>query len=328
MIRFGVIGTNSITEKFIKSACQNDKFQLNAVYSRTSERGKEFALKYGVDQVYTSLDEMAQSSDIDAVYIASPNSCHGKQSLIFLENNKHVLCEKTIASNLKELDVMIASAKKNKVLLMEAMITSFLPNFKSIKDNMHKIGKIRRYYGTYCQYSSRYDKYKNGENPNTFNPEFSNGSIMDIGIYCIYPLIQLFGEPKSITAKGVLLDSGVDGEGSILLEYDDMDAVITHSKIANSALSSEIQGELGQILINQLPLLKEININYRNGDIEDINICQDKLPMYYELTEFINLIESGKTESDINTYEISRIVMNVLETSRKQMGVLFPCDID
>lgn len=245
MIRFGVVGTNWITDEFIRCAKLTKDFKLNAVYSRTEERAAEFAEKYSVEAIFTDLESMAKSNLIDAVYIASPNSYHACQAKIFLENKKHVLCEKPIASNLSELEEMVKSAKENQVLLMEAMTSAFLPNFKIIKDNLFKIGKVRRYFGSYCQYSSRYDKYKLGENPNTFNPEFSNGSLMDIGIYCLYPLIHLFGKPNDIYANGVILKSGVDGEGELILNYDNMDAIIIHSKISNSYLQSEIQGEEG-----------------------------------------------------------------------------------
>lgn len=326
MINFGIIGTSWISNEFIRCANLTGDFKLNAVYSRTEERAAQFASKYMAKEIFTSLEDMAKSNLIDAVYIASPNSCHAYQAKIFLKNKKHVLCEKPIASNLSQLEDMIDVAKQNKVLLMEALKSSFLPNFKTIKENLYKIGKIRRYFGTYCQYSSRYDKYKAGENPNTFNPQFSNGSVMDIAIYCIYPLIQLFGKPNDISAKGVILESGVDGEGSILLSYDDMDAVIIHSKITNSSLPSEIQGEKGNIIIDKIHTPENIKIVYRNGEVEDITVDQSNNIMYYEAKEFMELIKAGKTESSINSYSISKNVMKILDEARKQMGVIYPSD--
>ncbi|MFD3155702.1 Gfo/Idh/MocA family protein [Haloimpatiens sp. FM7330] len=326
MIRFGVIGTNWITDEFIRCANLTGDFTLNAVYSRTEQKAVKFAQKHSVDLIFTNLEDMAKSNSIDAVYIASPNSFHARQAKLFLQNKKHVLCEKPISSNLLELEEIIKVAKENKVLLMEAMKSSFLPNFKSIKENLYKIGKIRRYFGTYCQYSSRYDKYKAGKNPNTFNPEFSNGSIMDIGIYCIYPLIHLFGKPNNVIANGFILKSGVDGEGSLLLSYDDMDAVIMHSKITNSSLPSEIQGEEGNIIIDKIHTPENIKIFYKNGEVEDITVPQSKDIMYYESKEFIDLIKEDKIESTINSYSISKNVMEVLEKAREQMGVSYPSD--
>ena len=100
---------------------------------------------------------MAVSQEIDAVYIATPNSYHAEQAILFLQNGKHVLCEKPLAVNATEVARMIQSAKDHNALLMEAMKSTLLPNFKVIQDNLHKIGPIRRYFASYCQYSSRYE---------------------------------------------------------------------------------------------------------------------------------------------------------------------------
>lgn len=326
MVRFATIGTNWITDKFIESASLVENFSLEAVYSRTDKRAKEFAQKYGVKNTFTDLEKMAKSNMIDAVYIASPNSFHAAQSILFLENNKHVLCEKPIASNVKELKQMINAAQENEVLLMEAMKSTLLPNFQAIRDNLDKIGRIRRIVSNYCQYSSRYDPYKQGKNPNTFNPKFSNGSLMDLGVYCIYPILFFFGAPNSVNANGVALDSGVDGEGIVNLKYDDKDAVVIHSKITDSALSSEIQGEEGNIVIDEISTLEEVKIVYRNGETEDISCSQAKPIMYYEIKEFIANIESNKLESSINSYKLALEVMKVLERARKQIGVIYPAD--
>ena len=162
MIRFGVVGTNWITESFISAAKEHPDFQLTAVYSRAEETAQAFAQKFGVKNIFTSLSEMANSSDIDAVYIASPNSFHARQTIVFLEHGKHVLCEKPIASNKTELEAMVTAAKKHNVLLMEALKSTTVPNFRIASENIHKIGKVRSFFASYCQYSSRYDAYKAG----------------------------------------------------------------------------------------------------------------------------------------------------------------------
>lgn len=326
MVRFGVVGTNWITEAFISGAKNHQDFQLAAVYSRSEEKARDFAGKYGVELTFTSLEEMAKSGAIDAVYIASPNSLHASQAITFMENGKHVLCEKAIASNSGELEEMIQTARKNNVLLMEALKSTLLPNFKAVQENLSRIGKIRRYFGSYCQYSSRYDAYKDGTVLNAFNPEFSAGSLMDIGIYCIYPAVVLFGEPKSIQATGYVLESGVDGEGSLLLKYDEMDAVIMFSKITNSSLPSEIHGEDGNIRIDKISTPEKVKILYRDGRTEDLSREQIADNMFYEAEEFINLIQAGKTESENNSLENSRITMKILDEARRQMGVSFPSD--
>ncbi|WP_210365838.1 Gfo/Idh/MocA family oxidoreductase [Bacillus sp. REN3] len=323
MVRFGVVGTNWITEEFIKGASHHSDFRLAAVYSRTVERAAEFAGKYGVDAAFADLEEMAKSAVIDAVYIASPNSLHARQAIIFMKNGKHVLCEKAIAANGRELEEMARTAEKHGVLLMEAMKSTLLPNFKAIQDNLDKIGTIRRYFASFCQYSSRYDAYKNGVILNAFNPEFAGGSLMDIGIYCVYPLVILFGEPDTVQANGYLLESGVDGEGSLLLKYGGMDAVIMFSKITDSSLPSEIHGEKGNIRIDRISNPQKVELIHRGGRTEELTREQMADNMYYEAEEFIRLIKEGKTESSNNSLENSRITMKILDEARRQMGVTF-----
>ncbi|WP_238886000.1 Gfo/Idh/MocA family protein [Clostridium sp. YIM B02551] len=326
MVRFGVVGTNWITEAFIKGASLNKDFKLTAVYSRNYEKGKEFADKYSVDNIFTDINKMAASNVIDAVYIASPNSLHAPQAIIFLNNKKHVISEKAFASNEKEALAMINAANENNVLLMEAMKITLLPGFEAIKANLSKIGTVRRFTFSYCQYSSRYDKYKQGEILNAFDPKFSNGSLMDIGVYCIHPMIHLFGTPKNIKASGLIFHNGIDGEGSLIAEYDGMDGILTYSKISNSYIPSEIQGEKGSILINSITTQKSIKIIYNNGETEDISVPQIEDDMYYEANEFISLINENKLESSINSHNRSLEVIRVTENVRKQIGLVFPAD--
>jgi predicted dehydrogenase len=150
--------------------------------------------------------------------------------------------------------------------------------------------------------------------------------MMDIGIYCLYPLVVLFGKPEEVKASGVMLETGVDGEGSIVLRYKDMDAVVMFSKITDSALPSEIQGENGRIVLDKINVPEKVEILYRNGETEDLSQEQLNKPMYYEAAEFIELINNGKTESDINSLETSLTVMEIMDEYRRQMGIVFPAD--
>jgi scyllo-inositol 2-dehydrogenase (NADP+) len=325
MIRFGVIGTNKITDNFLEGATELSDFKLTAVYSRTEEKAQAFAEKHGAEATFTSLQEMANSALIDAVYIASPNSLHAEQSIIFMNAGKHVLCEKPMASNKHEVLQMVETATRNGVLLMEAMKSTVMPNMQMVRENLHKIGQIRRFVANYGQYSSRYDAYKEGTVLNAFNPKFSNGSLMDIGVYGVYPVVSMLGMPQSIKAEGVMLESGVDGEGSILLGYEDKEAVIMFSKITDSHLPSEIQGENGSILIDKIGSPMDVKIHYRDGSIEDLSQSQSHT-MMYEAKEFIELIQAGKDQSSINSHENSLRSIEVMDEARKQIGVVFPAD--
>ncbi|WP_410513596.1 Gfo/Idh/MocA family oxidoreductase [Paenibacillus sp. BR2-3] len=326
-IRFGVVGTNWITDRFVQAGLESEEFILTAVYSRMEEKGKSFAAKYAGAAIYTDLEEMVSSSEVDAVYIASPNSMHAEQAIVCLNHGKHVLCEKPIASNSAELQRMIEAARNNDVLLMEAMKSTFMPNFRLVKDNLYKIGRVRRYFASYCQYSSRYDAFRQGTVLNAFNPAYSNGSLMDLGIYCLYPMVALFGKPESVQATGVLLSSGVDGEGSMVMRYADMDAVVMHSKIADSYLSAEIQGENGTMVIDKINQPYEVKIRYRDGTVEELTQPQVYEAMYYEIEEFITLLKNGERESGMNSHANSLAVAEVMEEARAQIGLRYASDL-
>ena len=326
IIRFGVIGTSEITQVFLKGAKLVEKFKLAAVYSRKEETAREFADKYGVKTIFTSLEEMAKSDEIDAVSIASPNSFHAKQAIIFMKNKKHVLCEKAFASNIKEVEEMIKVAKENNVVLMEAMRTTLTPNFKIVMENIYKLGKIRRYFSSFCKYSSRYDKYREGVVLNAFKRELSNGALMDIGVYTIYPMITLFGEPKEIKATSYMLESGVDGEGSVIFKYDEIEGTVIYSKISNSYLPTEIQGEEGTMIIDKINEVNSVKIVYKDGNIEELSTKQEEDSMCYEIDEFVNLIINNKKESNINSLENSKIVMKIMDNVRSQIGLEFIAD--
>ncbi|MNI17693.1 Glucose--fructose oxidoreductase precursor [compost metagenome] len=326
-IRFGVIGTNWITDRFIQAGLENEEFILTAVYSRTVEKGRDFAAKYAGASIYTNLEEMVASGEVDAVYIASPNSMHAEHALVCMNHGKHVICEKPAASNSAELRAMIEAARSNDVLFMEAMKSTFMPNFGVIKDNLYKLGQVRRYFAGYCQYSSRYDAYRQGTVLNAFNPAYSNGSLMDLGIYCLYPMVALFGKPESVRAVGLMLASGVDGEGSIVMRYPDMDAVVMHSKIADSYLPAEIQGENGTMVIDKINQPYQVKIHYRDGTVEELTLPQVFEPMYYEVEEFISLIKNGQRESHVNSHANSLAVAEVMEEARAQIGLRYASDL-
>ncbi|MBD0383792.1 Gfo/Idh/MocA family protein [Paenibacillus sedimenti] len=326
MIRFGIIGTNWITETFIEAAKETGEFALTAVYSRTEDKAREFAAKFEIPHQFTDLETFVRSGEFDAVYIASPNSLHAEQAVLCMNHGKHVLCEKPAASNARELAAMVATAEQNNVVFMEALKSTLMPNFQAIQDNLHKIGPVRRYFASYCQYSSRYDAYKQGTVLNAFNPVFSNGSLMDLGIYCIYPLAVLFGKPDRIQANAILLESGIDGEGSLLLGYKDMDAIIMHSKITSSYAPTEIQGENGTMVIDKINEPEKVEIRYRGGVVEDLTRPQSTRTMMYEAAEFIRLIKSGTLESRTNSHATSTVVAGIMTEARRQVGLVFPAD--
>ena len=334
-VRFGIVGTNFISDWVIAGARQDARFELTAVYSRKQETADAFAAKHGIPHTFISLEEMASSPLVDAVYIASPNFLHAEQSILCMQHGKHVLCEKPLASNAREARAMIAASEQYGVTLMEAMKPTLTPNFRAVQANLKRVGTIRRYFSAYCQYSSRYDKFKEGVVLNAFRPELSNGAMMDIGVYTIYPMVVLFGKPKRIQASGILLSSGVDGQGAVNFSYDDMNATVLYSKIANSSLPTEIEGEEGNIQLDRVNIISRVTFQPRvaaasgRGTIaepEDISVAADRDEYYYEVAEFIDLVLSGKRESAVNSHTNSLLTVEIIDEVRRQLGVVYPAD--
>ena len=334
-IRFGVVGTNFITDWVIAGAREDARFELAAVCSRTKERAEEFAAKHNIPHIFTSLEEMAASDKVDAIYIASPNYAHAEQSILCMNNGKHVLCEKPMAANAHEARRMVECSRKNGVALMEAMKSTLSPNFLAAKANLNRIGTPRRYFASFCQYSSRYDKFKEGVVLNAFRPELANGAMMDIGVYTIYPLVVLFGKPQAINAQGVVLSSGVDGQGAVNMQYDGLNATVLYSKIANSQLPAEIEGEDGNILIDRIQTPVDVRFyprqapasgHEKRAEGELLSQPEEHNEYYYEVKEFIDLIEQGRVESEINSHESSITTLEIIDEVRRQLGVSVPAD--
>lgn len=324
MINFAVIGSHWISEKFVDATRIKNQLSLCAVYSRTLSSAQIFADKFAVTSCYDNLATLAQDDNVQAVYIASPNSLHFVQAMQMLNAGKHVICEKPLASNATQVELLFDTAIKNGVILFEAYMSAHLPNFKVVEQNLANIGRLRKANLSYCQYSSRYPAYLAGENPNTFNPQFCNGSIMDIGYYCVAFSVALFGKPNAIQAQAVLLDSGVDGCGTAILDYGDFCVTIDHSKISDSQLPSEIQGEQGSLVIEHIAQCKKVGLYQQQ--LGDLSTTQVDNCMFYETQFFAQQIQAKKI--DAQAMQRSKITAAVITEIRALTGVVFPADRD
>jgi predicted dehydrogenase len=167
---------------------------------------------------------------------------------------------------------------------------------------------------------------KEGIVMNAFDPALSNGAVMDLGVYTIFPMVVLFGRPLKISATGLKLSTGADGQGAVNFEYEGMNATVLYSKIADSALPTEIQGEDGTITADRINIINKVSLKNRNGEEKIISSPDVIHEYYYEVAEFINLIQEGKRESQINSHENSLITIEIVDEIRKQLGVKYPAD--
>lgn len=324
MINFGTIGTGWITSSFIEAAQLSKEFQLVGVYSRTEENAKILADTYGAAYVFSDLEEMARNEKIDVVYIASPNSVHYEQALAFLKNKKHVICEKPIFSNTRELAEAYKIAEENGVFLFEAIRNIHTPNFKILKEKLPMAGEIRSAILPYIKYSSRYDLFLQGEEPNIFSAAFSGGALVDLGVYPLYLAVGLFGKPKKATYHPVILRSGVDGSGTLVLEYEEFVCTILCSKLSHSTILCEIHGEQGTFVLEDAAPISQIEFyDSHTKESKILSVPLEEKDLVYECKNLAKIIHTSDHKEYQELKTLSEIVLKITEESRKQNNIIF-----
>lgn len=322
-MKYGVIGTGWIAESFIEGAREASNAEFTAVYSRTMEKGSAFADKNNIRNVYTSLSDML-NTDIEAVYIASPNAKHYEQTKMCLLCGKHVICEKPITVTPEELQECIKIADDNNLVYIEAIMYMHTPDRESLKNALDKIGVITSAHFDFSQLSSKYAAYKRGEIPNIFNPALATGSLMDLGVYCAYPAIDIFGVPDSIVSSASFLETGADGSGSAIFNYGDKLVTLTYSKTGQDYAGSCIYGDEGTIEIESIS--KMINIYLTDNKGNKSLVCGEREKeeiMGFEALEFERFIQNP---CDIKYAECKRISLEVskaMEKIRSISGIKF-----
>ena len=265
MLKYSVVGTSWITESFIQGASLVKDLVLDGVYSRSKEKGENFAQKTGVKRVFTDFSELL-SSDTDLVYVASPNSCHYEQCKALIENKKHVICEKPITITLAQFKELSALADEKGVIYFEAIMYMHSLARKVLKDAVNNLGVIRSATFDFSQLSSKYAALKRGELPNIFNPEMKTGALNDLGIYCVYPAVDLFGMPQKIIPVQHFLHTGADGCGNAAFVYEDKIVTVVYSKVGQSRSPSQIMGDEGTIIIGSISQTDNIYLYNNKGE--------------------------------------------------------------
>ena len=324
MMNFATVGTSWITSSFIEAAQQSEAFTFVAAYSRKAENARVLVDTYGAEKVYSDLAEMAKDPLIEVVYIASPNSVHFEQTLLFLKNKKHVICEKPIFSNLKEWEEAYRVAAENGVFLFEAIRNIHTPNFTILKENLALAGKVRGAVLPYMKYSSRYDAFLQGEEPNIFSANYSGGALVDLGVYPLYLAVGLFGAPEKSSYHPVMLSSGVDGGGTLVLDYEGFVVTILCSKIVDSNLVCEIQGEAGTFVLEDAAPISHIEFLDRlTTESKVISRPLEEKNMVYECSNIADIIRTN----DVVRYEelknLGKMVLSITEDARKQNKIIF-----
>ncbi len=310
MLTIGIIGTGWIVDQFVDAIKLTNRLRLGTVYSRDINKAKAKQDAWGFAKSADNFEDFLASGD-DIIYIATPNGLHFTQVKLCLDANKHVICEKPLALNPAEFEELYTLADGKNRYLFEAYRHINSPHYAILKDSLPLLGTLRLVHLSFSKYSSQYDAYKKGDNPNVFNPDYAGGALYDLGVYPIALAVGLFGKWKSLSYKAVYLKNGVDATGMMILEYEGFLCHISFSKTCTSLSQSEILGEKGEIIIPKVSTLNNIIIK---GEVQ--NLMPVKNDMYYEVMNFLDIIQNNDTSQYNKLRNISNLTSYTLDQAR------------
>lgn len=329
MLNFGTIGSGWIAEEYIRGAKESGLWQLTAVYSRDRERAAEFARKHGAKYSFTDIEALASCPEVDAVYIASPNAVHYEQCKTLINLGKHVICEKPLCAQAEKVRELVQLAAERHVVFLEAIMFMHLPQRRVLEDALGRIGQINMVKLDFCQRSSKLDAYLAGGLPNIFNPQMETGALMDLGVYCVYPVLYLFGQPEHWSATSILMDTGADQSGVITMKYPGKLVNITYSKVGQAGAGSDFQGVDGTVAVDSISTLGNIVLRMKDSSIDTLFGREEKYRlMGHEAEDFHRYITRPEEsrEEYARCTELSIEVSEFMEEVRKKSGVQFPSD--
>jgi predicted dehydrogenase len=318
-IKWGIIGLGSIAHKFATDLLTVKDARLYAVASRQQQKANAFASQYNAIKAYNSYEALANDSNVDAVYIATPHAFHYENTLLCLEQGIAVLCEKPFAMHANQVAAMIRKAKAKNTLLMEALWTYFLPHYQYVLEVLNT-----KRYGAVLKMEADFGFYKPFDNQHRlFNKALGGGSLLDIGIYPIFAALSTLGQPKHIEAKAHYFDNGADASCDMIFEYDN--AVKAYLKSAlnkDTPTTATFYCEKGTITINQMfHAPATVTVTPHSGTPETIDFGYTTIGYNYEVAHFNALLKSGKTESDVMSFAFSETLIGLLDTIRAQIGL-------
>ena len=313
-----IIGTGKIATKVAKQIVTNDGHQIVAVYNRTKAKAEKFAKKYN-STVYDSALEAINDPRVDGVYIATTNETHFSFCKLCLENHKPVLCEKPITGNAKELEELIRLSKENKTFLKEAMWTWFNPVANKVKEwiKQERIGKIISVDCIFNMPIFGYNKAKG----RYISPARYGGALLDLGVYPVRYVYELFGKPKSIESRGKLYN-GIDLFNVSTFEYDGFIANVSSQINAFVGEHCKIVGEKGTIKVPLFHMTSKAILKTKEGK----EVFRDKKKKFATQFRVVAEFMKGEKPDTLVSLESSLAVMEIMDEIRKQIGVIFPCD--
>lgn len=319
-LNWAVLGTGVIANEMAQALVKMNK-RLYAVANRTHQKALDFAERYGVQKVYDQIDEVFEDEAVDIIYITSPHNTHYEFMKKALEHGKHILVEKSITLNSRELDEMIALAAEKKLVLAEAMTIWHMPIYKKLWEivqsgQLGKVQIITMNFGSFKEYnmSNRF-----------FNMNLAGGAMLDIGVYAL-SIVRNFMEekPEDIVSQWKASPTGSDEQATILLKNKQEQmatvALSMHSKQPKRAM---ISCEKGYIEIMEYPRAdKAVIVDAESGERTEIESGETANALYYEMMDMEQAVRSGDASNMQLQY--SKDVMDIMTKLRKDWGMKYP----
>lgn len=312
--RWAYIGSGGIA----KSTAMNIKkgnHRIVSVYSRTYEKAKAFADKHNA-VAYKNFEDAVNRDDVDGVYIATPHTSHVEYAVKAMKMGKPVLCEKPVGVSLKDVDILINTAKETDTYFCEAMWTWFSPVALKVKKWVQsgEIGEVKDVVINYAFPGIRMPK-----DSRVLTPETAGGALLDIGIYPITYCYNLFGVPKGIKCDGVI-QNGIDVSETVILDYGTFKCTLNMS-LCKLKENCKIIGEKGKITLpvffhmaSKAILKKGLKRKAFRGKTDYIT----------EFNCVAKEIREGKKESSYIPFEATRECMKIMDECRRQMNLVYP----
>lgn len=312
-IRWGIISTGNIAGKLADALNATEDAELLAVASRSQDSADRFGDRFNIPRRYPTYEALAADPDIDAIYVATPNTLHHDNTIMCLEQGKAVLCEKPFAMNAVETQAMIAVARRNKVFLMEAMWTRFMPPMTKVRAMIAEgaLGEVRHLRADFG-FRAPFDPHSR-----IFDPALGGGALLDVGIYPVSLASMLFGQPEVVMTIPTIGSTGVDVEVSVQFGYNDTrTASIYCSTHLVSPVEATILGTDGYIAVRSRWYSHNAKLFYRRHEMPD----DEEVPLEtyangyrYQVEEMHRCLRAGQLESAIMPLAETLAIMQTMD---------------
>ena len=316
---WAILGAGTIANEMAQ-ALHKVNGEIYAVGNRSKDKAEAFAKKYQVQKVYENYHDMFTDPLVDIIYIATPHNSHYEYLMEAVKNSKHVLCEKAITINDKQLSEVLKIAEEHKVQVMEAMTIYHMPLYKRLKEIIQSgaIGKVKLVQVNFGS-CKEYDV-----NNRFFSKELAGGALLDIGVYAMsFARYFLNSKPEQILTTVNYFETGVDEESGILMKNKEGQMVVTALTMrAKQPKRGVIAGEKGFIEVENYPRAYKATITYTaDGHVETIEVGAVNKALAYEVEAMQTVLENNMADETL-TYTMD--VMTMLTEIRKQWGFIYP----